>query len=65
MALPEAADLDQNSVFKKGYIHPVSEGQELIIEPRSDKRDLLATKVNSDIFTEKERPSYCEELQKI
>ena len=30
MALPEAADLDQYSVFKKGYIHPVSEGQELI-----------------------------------
>ena len=30
MALPEAADLDQYSVFKKRYIHPVSEGQELI-----------------------------------
>ena len=36
-----------------------------IIEPRSDKRDLLAIKVKSEIFTEKERPSCCEQLQKI
>ena len=34
-------------------------------EPRSDKRDLLAIKVKSEIFTEKERPSHCEHLQKI
>ena len=34
-------------------------------EPRSDKRDLLAIKVKSEIFTEKERPSCCEQLQKI
>ena len=36
-----------------------------LIEPRSDKRDLLAIKVKSQIFTEKERPSFCEQLQKI
>ena len=36
-----------------------------IYEPRSDKRDLLAIKVKSEIFTEKERPSHCEHLQKI
>ena len=34
-------------------------------EPRSDKRDLLAIKVKSEMFTEKERPSCCEHLQKI
>ena len=34
-------------------------------EPRSDKRDPLAIKVKSEIFTEKERPSCCEQLQKI
>ena len=34
-------------------------------EPRSDKRDLLAIKVKSEIFKEKERPSCCEQLQKI
>ena len=34
-------------------------------EPRSDKRDLLAIKVKSEILTEKERPSCCEQLQKI
>ena len=36
-----------------------------IIEPRSDRRDLLAIKVKSEIFTENERPSCCEQLQKI
>ena len=36
-----------------------------IYEPRSDRRDLLATKVNSQIFTEEERPSNCEQLPKI
>ena len=36
-----------------------------IYEPRSDKRDLLAIKVKSDIFTEKERSYCCEQLQKI
>ena len=35
------------------------------IEPRSDRRDLLAIKVKSEIFTEKVRPSCCEQLQKI
>ena len=34
-------------------------------EPRSDNRDLLAIKVESEIFTEEERPSCCEQLQKI
>ena len=34
-------------------------------EPRSDERDLLAIKVKSVIFTEKERPSCCEQLQKF
>ena len=36
-----------------------------VIEPRSDKRDLLAIKVKSEIITEKERPSCYEQLQKI
>ena len=36
-----------------------------IIVPRSDRRDLLAIKFKSEIFTEKERPSCCEHLQKI
>ena len=36
-----------------------------IYEPRSDRRDLLTIKVESEIFTEKERPSCCEQLQKI
>ena len=36
-----------------------------VYEPRSDKRDLLAIKVKSEISTEKERPSCCEQLQKI
>ena len=35
------------------------------IEPRSDKRDLLAIKVKNEIFIEKERPSCCKQLQKI
>ena len=34
-------------------------------EPRSDKRDLLAIKVQSEILTEKERAGCCEQLQKI
>ena len=34
-------------------------------EPRSDKRDLLAIKVKSEIFAEKERPNCCEQLPKI
>ena len=34
-------------------------------KPRSDKRDFLAIKVKSEIFTEKDRLSYCEQLQKI
>ena len=36
-----------------------------IYRPRSDKRDLMAIKVKSEIFTEKERPSYCEQLLKF
>ena len=32
-----------------------------IYESRSDRRDLLAIKVKSVIFTEKERPSCCEQ----
>ena len=36
-----------------------------INEPRSDRSDLLAIKVISEIFTEKERHSCCEQLQKI
>ena len=36
-----------------------------IYETRSDRRDLLATKVNSEIFTEKERPSYCEHYRQF
>ena len=39
--------------------------QGIIIEPRSERRDLLATNVNSELFTEKERPRFCEQLQKI
>ena len=35
------------------------------IEQRSDKRDLLAIKFKSEIFTVKERPRCCEQLQKI
>ena len=35
------------------------------IEPRSDNRDLLAIKVKSEIFTEKDRPKCCEQLKKI
>ena len=31
-------------------------------EPRSDKRDLLAIKVKSEIFTQKEGPSCCEQF---
>ena len=34
-------------------------------EPRSDRRDLLEIKVKSEIFTEKERSSCCESLQKF
>ena len=34
-------------------------------EPRSDIRDLLAIKVKSEIFTEKERPSCCEQFRKF
>ena len=37
----------------------------LIYGPRSDKRDLMAIKVKSEIFTEKERRSYHEQLLKI
>ena len=37
----------------------------IIYEPRSERRDLLAIKVKIEIFTEKERPSCCEQLQKI
>ena len=33
--------------------------------PRSDKRDLMAIKVKSNIFTQKERPTYWEQLLKI
>ena len=36
-----------------------------LYEPRSDRRDLLAIKVESEIFTDKVRPSCCEQLQKI
>ena len=34
-------------------------------EPRSDRKGLLAIKVKSEIFTEKETPSCYEQLQKI
>ena len=34
-------------------------------DPRSDRRDLLAIEVESEIFTDKVRPSCCEQLQKI
>ena len=37
----------------------------VIYEPRSDRRDLLAIKVKSEIFTEKEKSSCCDQLQKI
>ena len=37
----------------------------IIIETRSDRRDFLAIKVKSEIFTEKERPNCCEQFQKI
>ena len=40
-------------------------GMTFIYEPRSDKRDLLAIKSKSEIFSEKEKPSFCEQLQKI
>ena len=33
--------------------------------PRSDKRDLMAIKVKGNSFTQKERPTYCEQLLKI
>ena len=36
----------------------------IMYKPKSDKRDLLAIKVKSEIFTEKGRPSCCEQLQK-
>ena len=36
-----------------------------IYGPRSDKRDLMAIKVKSNIFTQKERQPYCEHLLKI
>ena len=36
-----------------------------IYGPRTDKRDLMAIKVKSNIFTQKERPTYCEQLMKI
>ena len=36
-----------------------------VYEPRSERRDLLAIKVKSEIFTYIERPSCCEQLQKI
>ena len=39
--------------------------QQDTFEPRSDRRDLLAIKVKSEIFTEKEKASCCEQLQKI
>ena len=45
--------------------HPVLVENRFENEPKSDRRDLLATKVNNKIFTKKERPSYCEQLQKI
>ena len=31
------------------------------LEPRSDRRDLLAIKAKSEIFTEKERASHCDQ----
>ena len=33
--------------------------------PNTDKRGLLAIQAKSEIFTEKERPGCCEQLQKI
>ena len=37
----------------------------LLYGPRSDKRDLMAIKVKSAIFTERERLGYCEQFLKI
>ena len=51
-----AAFLAGKAIF---YLHHIK------YEPRSDKRDLLAIKVKSEKFTETERPSCCEQLQKI
>ena len=36
-----------------------------VYEPRSDRRDLLAIKVKSEIFTEKEKASCCDQFQTI
>ena len=36
-----------------------------IYESRFDRRDLLAIKAKSEILTKKERPSCCEQIQKI
>ena len=56
-----------NGKIFKNFLHWSHEAHSLyiIFEPRSDKKDLLAIKVKSEIFTEKERPSCCEQLQKI
>ena len=44
----------------KGILNTYKKNNKRIIGPRSDKRDLMAIKVKSEIFTEKEGPSYCE-----
>ena len=45
--------------------HIAAENQAHIYEPRSNKKDLLAIKDKSEIFTEKGSSSCCEQLQKI
>ena len=60
--------LDVQDPIKVKIILPQANAETLGVdrnEPRSDKRDLLAIIVKSEIFTKKERPSCCEQLQKI
>ena len=61
-------DFKMNIKFNIGLktlLQQICQNQYFMYEPRSDKRDLLAIKVKSEIITEKERPSCCEQLQKI
>ena len=61
----EANDLMAKNIKELKFIFTIKETK--TFEPRSDRRDILAIKVNSEIFTEKERLtcSYCEQLQRI
>ena len=47
------------------YLNPLNSNGFSHMSQESDRRDLLAIKVKSEIFTEKERPSCCEQLQKV